>query len=151
MTDEAGIKSPRNERLYAIALDTRFNRQIGTWLPKIRALATRGDRDAMTDLADWCSGQDRRSEMGSLANPASPAGLYLRAYRQGSVRAAENMAISCFNRRDLIGYRYWLVRAARAGSADAERAVRRFEIRSWHGAARGIGRLRPRRKRDGLA
>jgi hypothetical protein len=59
--------------------------------------------------------------------------------------------MSCFNRNDMVGYRHWLRCAAKAGDTDAARSLRFFETRLWHAAARKVGRLRPRQKRDEFA
>jgi hypothetical protein len=83
----------------------------------------------------------------SAADRFSAAGLAYRAFRQGDPLAAYNLAMSCFNRRDLRGYRHWLRLAAHAGD-DARGQLRRFETRLPHGAARDIGRGRPRRGYD---
>ena len=106
-------------------------------------LALRRYPSAMTELSR------RIGEDGlSAADAFSAAGLGYRALRQGDPLAAYNLAISCFNRRDLSGYRHWLRLAAKAGDADAGQQLRRFETRLPHGAARDIKRGRPRRPSD---
>lgn len=100
-------------------------------------LALRRYPAAMTELAR------RIGEDGlSAANPYSSAGLCYRALRQGDPTAAHNMAMTCFNRRDLQGYRHWLRLAAKAGDEEAGEQLRRFEKRLPHGAARDINRGR---------
>jgi len=74
----------------------------------------------------------------SAADPYSAAGLARRAFRKGDPIAAYNIAMSCFNRGDLKGYRYWLHRAVQSGDDDAKEQLRRFETRLPHGAARDI-------------
>jgi hypothetical protein len=101
----------------------------------------------MIELADWFSDGDSSQAFGSPADAFSAAGLYRRAYRRGDARAARNVAVSCFNRNDMIGYRQWLRRAAK-GDAESGRELRYFETRLWHAAARKVGRLRPSQKRD---
>jgi TPR repeat protein len=113
----------------------------------MRHLALRGHPEAMTCLADWISGPDG-GYLGLASMPFSAIALYQRAYRKGCARAARNLALSCFNSDNLPGYRRWLRLASEAGDADSILESRRFETRLWHGAARNIGRLRPRHKRD---
>ena len=136
------------DRLYLKALAIRYGRRCGLWMPIMWHLALRGYTDAMIDLADWFSTGDSARAFGTPADAYSAAGFYLRAYRKGDARAAYNAAISCFNRNDMAGYRQWLHRAAKAGHADAGRELRCFETRKWHSAARKVGRLRPKQKRD---
>lgn len=106
-------------------------------------LALRGYPSAMTELARRI-GDDGLS----AGDPFSARGLAHRAFRRGDPVAAYNAAMSCFNRRDLSGYRHWLRRAARAGDDDARVQLRRFETRLPHAAAHGIRRGRPRRDYD---
>lgn len=56
--------------------------------------------------------------------------------------------MTCFNRGDLVGYRLWLHRVARAGDEEAAIEARRFEMRLPHAAALEIGRSRPERPYD---
>lgn len=106
-------------------------------------LALRRYPSAMTELAR------RIGEDGlSAADPYSSAGLCYRALRRGDPTAAHNMAMTCFNRRDLRGYRHWLRLAAKAGDKGAGHQLRRFETRLPHGAARDINRGRPWRLYD---
>ncbi|WP_146163452.1 hypothetical protein [Sphingomonas fennica] len=139
------------DRLYLKGLGIRYERQRGPWMPIMWHLALRRHTGAMIELADWFSAGDSLQSFGPAADGSSAAGLYRRAYRAGDARAASNAAMSCFNRRDMVGYRNWLRRAARAGDTDAATQLRSFETRLWHGAARKIGRARPKQKRDGLA
>jgi len=69
----------------------------------------------MRELANWFSGNDSRAAFGTFADPFSPAGLYRRAHLNGDRYAAQQVAMSCFNRNDLAGYRRWLRLAAKAG------------------------------------
>jgi hypothetical protein len=100
----------------------------------------------MIDLADWFSDDSSLSAFGSPADRFSAAASYRRAWRAGDARAANNAAMSCFNRNDLAGY--WMRRAASAGDGAAARQLRYFETRLWHQAARKVRRLRPECKRD---
>jgi hypothetical protein len=136
------------DRLYLKALAIRDGRRVGLWVPIIWHLALRGDASAMIELADWFSGDDAAKKFGKASDAFSAAGLYYRAYRKGNFNAARNMAVSCFNRSDMAGYRQWLKRAARAGDTESARELRFFEIRLWHTAARKAGRMRPVQKRD---
>jgi hypothetical protein len=139
------------DRLYLRALAIRHERGVGLWMPIMWHLALRGHTGAMVELADWFSGEDTAKEAGRACAAYSAAGLYYRAYRKGNFNAARNMAISCFNRSDMAGYRRWLRRAARTGDTESARELRFFETRLWHGAARKVGRLRPIQARDGLS
>ena len=106
-------------------------------------LALRRYPSAMTELSR------RIGEDGlPIADSFSSAGLAYRAFRLGDPAAAYNFAMTCFNRRDLQGYRRWLRRAAEAGDDDAARQLRRFETRLPHGAARDIRRGRSRKDYD---
>ena len=143
VTDETAV-----DRLYLKGLAVRYERHVGKWMPIMWQLALRGHTGAMIELADWFSSDNGAKSFGKPSDAFSPAGLYYRAYRKGNARAANNAAMSCFNRNDMIGYRNWLRRAANAGDNDAAMQLRCFETRLWHGAARKVRRLRPRQKRD---
>jgi len=106
-------------------------------------LALRRLPSAMTELGRRI-GEDGKS----AADPFSAVGLAYRASRLGDPVAAYNAAMSSFNQRDLRSYRHWLRLAAHLGDEDAGRQLRRFETRLPHGAARDIGRVRPRRNYD---
>jgi TPR repeat protein len=118
-------------------------------LPKIWNLALRGHTGAMIDLADWFSGAE--NHLGPFADTFGPAGLYRRAHLKGNARAAFNLAMTCFNRNDLKGYRQWLGKAARAGDPAAKLQIARFETRLPHSAAAKIRRIRSEQKRDEFA
>ncbi len=139
------------DRLYLRALSIRHERGVGLWMPIMWHLALRGHAGAMIELADWFSGGDSAKEIGKAFDAFSAAGLYYRAYRKGDARAARNMAVSCFNRGDMAGYRRWLRYAAKAGDPQSLRELRAFESRLWHSAARKLRRLRPVQKRDGFS
>ena len=124
------------DRLYLKALSIRHERSVGLWMPIMWHLALRGHTGAMVELADWFSGTDAAKEAGKASEAFSAAGLYYRAYRKGDFNGARNMAISCFNRSDMAGYRHWLRRAARAGDTESARELRFFEVRLWHATAR---------------
>jgi TPR repeat protein len=139
------------DRLYLKGLAIRYERHFGLWMPIMWHLALRGHTGAMIELADWFSTDNSAKSFGTPADPFSAAGLYRRAHRKGDARAANNAAMSCFNRNDMTGYRRWLGRAAKAGDPSAGTQLRNFETRLWHAAARKVGRLRPEQKRDEFA
>jgi hypothetical protein len=56
--------------------------------------------------------------------------------------------MNAFNRGDMLGYRCWLARGARAGDRDALRELRRFETRLPHKNAARVRRRRPYRRYD---
>lgn len=140
----------RADRLYERAMFIRDGRRRGLWLPIIWHLALRGHTDAMIDLAAWFSGDNHWSSLGSPADTFSAAALYRRALRKGNARAAQHLAMACFNRNDLRGYRHWLRQGARAGDSEAAEQLSYFETRLWHRTAHDIGRGRPEQKRDGF-
>jgi len=129
--------------LYERAAAIFDGKQPGFALPIFQHLALRRYPDAMLALADFAPN-------GRAADPFSNAGLRRRALRLGSARAAQHLAMQCFNDDDLNGYRHWLARGARMGDAEADVERHRFETRLPHGAARDIRRLRPYRPVDGL-
>ncbi|WP_017666135.1 hypothetical protein [Porphyrobacter sp. AAP82] len=139
------------DRLYVKALSIRQDRGVGLWVPIMWHLALRGHVSAMIELADWFSGDDSLKEVGKISDTFSAAGLYYRAFRKGEPGAASNMALSCFNRGDMSGYRFWLRRAVKAGDPRSLCELRAFESRLWHSAARKLRRLRPVMKRDGFS
>lgn len=120
-------------------------------MPIMWHLALRGHTGAMIELADWFSDDNSAKAFGKSADAFSAAGLYHRAYRKGDARAANNAAMSCFNRNDMIGYRQWLRLAVKAGDTAAGKQLCNFETRLWHAAARKVGRLRPEQRRDEFA
>ncbi|WP_156347459.1 MULTISPECIES: hypothetical protein [unclassified Sphingomonas] len=136
------------DRLYLRALAIRYEGHRGLWMPIMWHLALRGYPGAMIELADWFSYYASFEGMGTAADAFSAVGLYRRAYVKGDTRAAQNLAVSYFNRGDLNGYRTWLRRAVRAGDTEAKAQLRYFELRLPHRQARKIGRLRPMQKRD---
>ncbi|WP_156681109.1 hypothetical protein [Sphingomonas profundi] len=134
----------RQDRLYDRASAILDGNAVGLGEPMLWHLALRRHTEAMLAL----SGRIRPA--GKPADPYSQIGLERRAFRLGNERAAQNLAMTHFNKRDLAGYRHWLRRAARAGDEEAALEVRRFETRLPHAAAGDIGRRRPYRRSDGL-
>lgn len=57
------------------------------------------------------------------------------------------MAMDCFARNDLQGYRLWLRRAARLGDTDAAHELSKFATRLPYRRLRAIKRFRPAYKR----
>jgi len=149
MTKQAELD--RADSLYLRGLRIKDKRSVGLWMPIMWHLALRGHTGAMIELASWFGEDNSLRAYGSAADPFSASGLYRRAYRKGDARAAQHMAMGCFNRNDLRGYRHWLRLAAKKGEQDAAEQLRHFETRLWHGAAHQIGRGRPEQKRDGFA
>jgi len=105
----------------------------------------------MIDLAAWFADDNSPASLGTCADAFSAAGLYRRAFRMGNTRAAQHMAMACFNRNNLRGYRYWLRQGANSGDIEAGQQIGYFETRLWHDTARDIGRARPVQKRDGFS
>ena len=140
----------RLDRLFLRGLRIRYERGLGLWRPIMWHLALRRHTGAMVELANWYSADDSIKSFGNPADAFSPAGLYYRALRLGDTRAAADAAVSCFNRNDMIGYRRWLARGAKAGDAEARRNLRWFETRLWHARSRRVRRLRPVQSRDRL-
>lgn len=111
--------------------------------PILWHLALRRHTDAMLALAI-------RISDGKVFDPFSRSGLGRKAFRLGSKRAAQHLAMNCFNKGNLAGYRIWLHRAAHGGDGEAAAELRRFETRLPHAAARRLKRIRPYRVSDGL-
>jgi len=140
--------SARSDQLFLRALAIRYDHKPGLWVPIMWHLALRRDTEAMIELACWiCETSKWPGDLGSRSDAFSPAGLYYRAFRLGNARAAQHLAVQCFNRRDLTGYRYWLRQGAKLDGY-ASNELHHFETRLPHSTARRIGRLRPYHKRD---
>lgn len=120
-----------------------LGRANGHGKPIIRHLALRAYPYGLTELAR------RFPRSGKIADAWSADGLTYRAWRLGHFTAAQNLAMTYFNRRDMQGYRQWLRRAAQAGDGDAATSLHRFETRLSHETARDIGRGRPDLAHDG--
>jgi hypothetical protein len=138
------MKNDRFDALYARASMILEGGGNGYGEPILWHLAFRRHTDAMLALAARVGTQEKP------ASPCSQRGLERRAFRLGNERAAQHLAMTHFNRRDLAGYRHWLHWAARTGDVEAAMELRRFETRLPHAAAGDIGRRRPYRKGDGL-
>jgi hypothetical protein len=138
-------------KLYRKALAIQRGTARGLWMPIMWHLALRRHNGAMIDLANQLSQSNRLTDLGAPGDRFSAVGLYRRAWRMGDARAPQHLAMGCFNRNDLVGYRHWLRRAAQAGDGQAGAELRRFETRLSHSAARKIGRGRPYLKRDWTA
>ena len=72
--------------------------------------------------------------------------MFYRAFRQGELNAAQNMAMSLFYAGDLSGYRLWMHRAARTGDTNAAFELGLFEVRQPYPLARRLRRVRPYRR-----
>ena len=138
----------RSDRLFSRAEAILDGKAIGFGMPILRMLAHRRYGPAMLSLACRETGAGSRQELGRFCCANSPAGLMYRAFRQGEVNAAQNLALALFYVGDLAGYRHWLQWAARGGDDDAVRELGRFEVRQPWPLARRINRKRPFR-RDG--
>ena len=139
----------QSDRLYLKALRIRYDQKPGLCVSILWHLAFQRDSEAMIDLACWvCDNSKWPGELGSRQDAFSPAGLYYRAFRMRNARAAQHLAMQCFNRNDLRGYRYWLRQGAKLGDGYASNQLSHFETRMPHATARRIGRLRPYHKRD---
>lgn len=136
------------ERAYERALLIQAGRSLGFWVPIMKHLAMRGFAPAMIDLASWMVDETGNSDFRKAAMPGDAANLYRRAHRQGDERAAQHMAMTCFNRHDLAGYRLWLRRAHYTGDEDALAELRKFETRLPHFAAKRHSRCRPHRRSE---
>lgn len=120
----------------------------GFGMPILRVLAHRRYGPAMLSLAARKTETGNRTDLGRFNDANSPAGLMYRAFRQGEVSAAQNLALTLFYLGDLAGYRRWLRRAAINGDEGAAKELIRFETRQPWPLAQKINRKRPFR-RDG--
>lgn len=136
----------RSDRLFSRAEAILDGKAIGLGMPILRTLAHRRYGPAMLSLASRETEAGSRQELGRFCCASSPAGLMYRAFRQGEVNAAQNLALTLFYVGDLAGYRHWLRRAARGGDDDAARELRRFEVRQPWPLATKINRKRPFRR-----
>jgi hypothetical protein len=143
MRDRDAMNQRRADQLYERAEEILDGHRNGFGEPILWHLALRRHTDAMLALAS-------RVSEGKPADPFSRKGLERRAFLLGAERAAQHLAMSCFNQGDLAGYRFWLHRGARKGDNEAVAELRRFETRLPHAAAADIKRLRPFRVSDGL-
>lgn len=140
--------SERFDRLFSRAEAILGGKSNGLGMPILRTLAHQRYGPAMLSLAARKTETGKRADLGRFSDATSPAGLMYRAFRQGEVNAAQNLALTLFYAGDLAGYRRWLRRAARGGDEDAARELSRFEVRQPYPLARQINRIRPFR-RDG--
>jgi hypothetical protein len=125
------------DSLFLHALDIHDLRANGHYMPILRSLSMRKHEHAMLMLASYIRLGGRICDAGS--------GLWLlhRAYKRGSVVAAQNLAMEYFNRDDMTGYRHWLNKAARMNDLDSVFELGHFATRLPHGNARFIKRHRP--------
>lgn len=140
--------SERSDRLFRRAEAILAGKAIGFGMPILQMLAHQRYGPAMLSLAARMTETGNIKDLGRLSDANSPAGLMYRAFQQGEVNAAQNLAFTLFYAGDLAGYRRWLRRAARDGDEDAVKELSRFEVRQPYPLARRISRVRPFR-RDG--
>ncbi|HEY6814724.1 MAG TPA: hypothetical protein VI168_04210 [Croceibacterium sp.] len=141
MTDRQDKQFVRAEAI----LEGRCN---GLGEPILWHLALRRYGPAMLSLACRATQTGSRTALGRVRDAFSPAGMMYRAFRQGELNAAQNMALSLFYLGDLSGYRRWMHRAARSGDTDAAFELKLFEVRQPYPLARQLRRLRPYRRRE---
>ena len=123
------MMSHKLDRLFIRAEAILEGRANGFGEPILQYLAHRKYGPAMLSLAARETASGERRELGRISDANSPAGLMYRAYCQGEVCAAQNLALTLFYAGDLAGYRQWLRKAAQGGDADAARELGRFETR----------------------
>ena len=142
------------ERLYARAIDIQERRANGLWVPIMRHLMLRGHDSAMIALGHWYTNANDPDDLYGVGEPYTAANLYYRVWRRGgaeAARAAHSLAISYFNRGNMLRFRLWLRRGARLGDYSCQMYLKHFEARLPHAVAREIGRHRPEMKRDEFA
>ncbi len=132
------------EHLYSTAMLIREGKQNGPWLGMIEVAALRGHAWAMLEWASWLNDPDR----GYVGNRRA-WDLCRKALRKGQTMAGQHLAMNCFNQNNLVGYRYWLARAAAKGDEDCKADLKRFNTRLPHTTAFLIGRGRPRYANEG--
>lgn len=140
--------SDRSDRLFSRAEAILAGKSNGFGMPILQMLAHKRYGPAMLSLAARKTDTGKRADLGRFSHATSPAGLMYRAFQQGEVNAAQNLALTLFYAGDLPGYRKWLRRAARGGDKDAAKELSRFEVRQPYPLARRMKRIRPFR-RDG--
>lgn len=141
-------KNDKFDRLYMKALVIQDAGGRGHWLPIMKMLANRNYSPAMIDLASWLVDQRVDGRPGRHSHRGDPASFYYRAHKNGDARAAQHLAMTCFNVNDLKGYRYWLQRGAKMGDMAAAEELRAFETRLPNLAAKRFKRFRPYRSKD---
>ena len=142
MTDEA---------LFMRALKIQHDHGHGLWLPIMRRLMLRGHQDAMILLGHWYTEGNGAHDLDGFGEPYTAANLYYRVWRKGGdtgARAAHSLALSYFNRGDMLRFRLWARRGARLGDYSCGVYTRHFENRLPHATARKVRRHRPEGKRD---
>ncbi len=138
-------------QLYLRALNIQHEHANGHWAPIMQHLMLRGHDSAIIDLGHWYTENNGPRDLDGMGESYTAANLYYRVWRRGgpqAARAAHSLAISYFNRGDLLRYRLWARRGARLGDYSCKIYVRHFETRLPHATARRIGRHRPEGKRD---
>ena len=131
------------DRLYDRALHIQDGLKHGLCAPIFRTLAARNHDHGQVVLA--CNFANEKPRFN---HPAFAAHWYRKAWQSGNATAAQHMAMDCFARNDLQGYRRWLRRAARLGDVEAAFELSKFATRLPHRRLRAIGRLRPEYRRN---
>ena len=140
-----------DEELYLHALNIQDGRAHGFWVPIMRRLMLRRHEGAMIALGHRYTEANAPGDLDAMGDPYTAANLYYRVWRRGrpeAASAAHSLAMSYFNRGDMLRYRHWLRRGARLGDYTCGIYVRHFETRLPHAAARRVGRHRPEARRD---
>ncbi|WP_283404320.1 hypothetical protein [Sphingopyxis sp. Geo25] len=126
------------DALYDRALRIQSGLKNGNCQPLFNALACRGYQHGQVVHA--C---DFAMDGTGFSHPAFAPYWYRRAWRSGNASAAQHMAMDCFARNNLQGYRLWLGRAARLGDKDAAYELSKFATRLPYRRLRAIKRFRP--------
>ena len=142
------------DKLYERAINIKDRLDHGLWLPILRHLMLRGHENAMVALGHWYTEGNDRRDLDGTGEPYTAANLYYRVWRKGgdsAAHAAHSLAISYFNRGDMLRFRQWARRGARLGDYSCKFYVKNFETRLPHANARDVRRQRPEAKRDEFA
>lgn len=130
------------DRWYDRALKILDGRANGMGLPVLRALALRGHPYAMAALANRLT-----DPYNSDYDPKRGMALTRAVARKlGESWTLENLAVTCRNRNDMAGYRYWIARASLLGEPEVVRERGEFCTRFPYAIMRRWKRYRPLRK-----
>lgn len=141
----------RNERLFLRAINIQQEKAHGFWVPIMRHLMIRGHEDAMIALGHWYTEGNGARDLDGIGEPYTAANLYYRVWRSGGdagARATHSLALSYFNRGDMLRFRLWARRGARLGDCSCGIYTKFFETRLPHATARKVRRQRPEGARD---
>jgi len=140
-----------DEAHYLKALTIQDERAHGFWVPLMRHLMLRRHAGAMITLGHFYTEGNHPRDLDGMGVTYTAANLYYRVWRKGGTegaRAAHSLAISYFNRGDMLNFRLWARRGERLGDYSCACYVKHFDTRLPHATARKIGRHRPDAKRD---